>query len=105
MTELGEFAMWIAIGGALVATVVGVIRPIGLALARRIGGSGGTGTPDPAPGLTTGEMTAERMAALEERINELEAERSGLEERLDFAERMLAQGQPEQRAVGPGGGA
>ena len=101
MTEMGEFAMWIAIGGALVATVIGVIRPIGVALARRIGGRG---APDPATGLTTGEMTAERMAALEGRINELEAERSSLEERLDFAERMLSQGQSEQRAVGPGSG-
>jgi hypothetical protein len=99
MSELGEFAMWIAIGGALVATVIGVIRPIGLALARRIGGKG---VPDPATGITTGEMTAERMAALEDRINELEAERAGLEERLDFAERMLSKSQSEQRSVGPG---
>lgn len=103
MTELGEFGMWIAIGGALVATVVGVIRPIGLALARRIGGGRGEEPAEPATGLTTGEMTAERMAALEERIAELEAERSGLEERLDFAERMLSQGSAEQRGVGPGG--
>lgn len=103
MTELGEFAMWIAIGGALVATVIGVIRPIGLALARRIG-SRGAPDPDPATGITTGEMTAERMAALEDRINELEAERHSLEERLDFAERMLSQSQSEQRAVGPGSG-
>jgi len=102
MTELGEFAMWIAIGGMLVATVLGVIRPIGLAVARRIASKG---APDPATGITTGEMTAERMAALEERINELETERNSLEERLDFAERMLSQGQSEQRVVGPGGGA
>jgi len=101
MSEMGEFAMWIGIGGALVATVIGVIRPIGLALARRIGGRG---APDPPTGLTTGEMTAARMAALEGRINELEAERSSLEERLDFAERLLSQGQSEQRAVGPGSG-
>ena len=98
MTELGEFAMWIAIGGALVATVVGVIRPIGLAVARRISAKG---APDPATGVTTGEMTAERMAALEDRINELEAERNGLEERLDFAERMLTQGK-EAPALEPG---
>ena len=100
MTELGEFAMYMALGGVCVAAVLGVFRPIGLALARRIGGKG---APDPTTGLTTGEMTAERMAALEERINELEAERSSLEERLDFAERMLSQSQSEQRAVGPGG--
>lgn len=101
MTESGEFAMWIASGGAAVAIVLGVLRPIGLALARRIGSPGAR---DPATGLTTGEMTAERMAALEGRINELEAERSGLEERLDFAERMLSRSQSEQRPVGPGAG-
>jgi hypothetical protein len=48
-------------------------------------------------GLTTGEMTAERVAALEERIAELESERAVLEERLDFAERMLTRGQPESQ--------
>ena len=46
--------------------------------------------------------TAERVAALEERIMELEGERGQLEERLDFAERMLSSGPPEQRPVGPG---
>jgi hypothetical protein len=101
MTELGEFGMWMAIGGMLVATVLGVIRPIGLAVARRIASKG---APDSATGVTTGEMTAERMAALEDRINELESERNSLEERLDFAERMLSQGQSEQRAVTPGSG-
>lgn len=101
MTEFGEFGMWMAIGGMLVATVLGVIRPIGLAVARRIASKG---APDSATGVTTGEMTAERMAALEERINELESERNSLEERLDFAERMLSQGPSEQRAVTPGSG-
>ena len=47
-------------------------------------------------------MTAERMAALEDRIAELEAERGQLEERLDFAERMLTRGKAEPREVGPG---
>ena len=98
MGEPGEFAMWLAIGGALVTTLIG---PIGQAIARRI--SRGKG--DPATGLTTGEMTAERVAALEDRIAELEAERGQLEERLDFAERMLARGGEETRAVGPGQGA
>jgi hypothetical protein len=101
VTELGEFAMYMAIGSVAVAGVLGVLRPIGLAVARRIGGRG---APDPATGVTTGEMTAERMAALEDRINELEAERHSLEERLDFAERMLSQPQSEQRSVGPGAG-
>ena len=44
--------------------------------------------------LTSGEWRAEQVAALEERVAELEAaqHRVGeLEDRLDFAERMLAQ--------------
>ena len=45
--------------------------------------------------MSTGEMTAERVAALEDRIAELEAERAQLEERLDFAERMLVRGSGE----------
>lgn len=50
-------------------------------------------------GLTTGEMTAERIAELEERIAELEAGQTRmaeLEERLDFAERLLAQAPAER---------
>ena len=96
MSELGQFAFGIAFGLGALGFFFG---PIGKALAGRIGGgklreSGG--------GLTTGEMTAERMAALEDRIAELEAERGQLEERLDFAERMLARGAEDTRAVGPG---
>jgi len=44
-------------------------------------------------GLTTGEMAAERLAELEERVAEVElgqARIAELEERLDFAERLLA---------------
>jgi hypothetical protein len=95
MGEPGEFAMWLAIGGTFVTMLIG---PIGQAIARRI--SRGKG--DPATGLTTGEMNAERVSALEERVAELEAERGQLEERLDFAERMLTQGSVEPRGVGPG---
>ncbi len=64
----------------------------------------------PARGLTTGEMTAERIADLEARVGELEAAQGRmleLEERVDFAERLLSQSSAEQRAVAPhqGGGA
>lgn len=99
MSDPGEFAMFLAIGGVLITTVVG---PIGQAIGRRISG----GKADPATGLTTGEMMAERMAALEDRIAELEGERAQLEERLDFAERMLSQGgnPPREVASGPAGG-
>ena len=44
-------------------------------------------------GLSSGEMAAERLAGLEQRMEELEAEQARvaeLEERLDFAERLLA---------------
>ncbi|HSE51112.1 MAG TPA: hypothetical protein VLB00_02930 [Gemmatimonadales bacterium] len=54
-------------------------------------------------GLTTGEMAAERLAEMEERIAELEAGQARmaeLEERLDFAERLLAR-PPEQRTFQP----
>jgi hypothetical protein len=93
----GEFAMWLAIGMGFLGLFFG---PIGQALGRRIGGAKRS---DPSTGLTTGEMTAERVAAMEERIMELEGERGQLEERLDFAERMLSRGQAATPPVGPDG--
>ena len=57
------------------------------------------------PGLTTGEMEAERIAELEQRVAELEAiqaQVADLAERLDFAERLLAQSASPLRVVGPG---
>ncbi len=54
-------------------------------------------------GLTTGEMAAERIAELEQRLAELEGAMgrvAELEERVDFAERLLAQSSAEQRALG-----
>jgi hypothetical protein len=86
MSELGQFALGIAFGLAALGFFFG---PIGKALGARI--SGGK-LRDPEAGLTTGEMTAERLASLEERIVELESERGHLEERLEFAERMLTRG-------------
>lgn len=56
-------------------------------------------------GLTTGEMEAERIAELEQRVAELEAGQAhvaDLAERLDFAERLLAQTSSPLRVVGPG---
>lgn len=71
-----------------------------LAVRRRIAlKSGG------AAGLTTGEMAAERIAELEERVAELESaqtEVAELAERLDFAERLLAQPPAERRVLAPG---
>lgn len=57
------------------------------------------------PGLTTGEMAAERIAELEQRVAELESvhiQVADLAERLDFAERLLAQAPAALRVVGPG---
>ena len=94
----GEFAMWLAIGMGLLGLFFG---PIGTAIGRRI--AGGKPKDESATGLTTGEMTAERVAAMEDRIQELEGERVQLEERLDFAERMLTRGQADTRQPAPGG--
>lgn len=91
----GELALFLSCGLGFLGLFFG---PIGQAIGQRIGGR----KRDPATGLTTGEMTAERVAALEERIAELEAERGQVEERLDFAERMLARSGQEQRALNPG---
>ena len=58
-------------------------------------------------GLTSGEMAAERLAELEQRLAELEAghgRMAELEERLDFAERLLSQRrEPEQVGLGDRG--
>jgi hypothetical protein len=90
LSDPGELALFLALGSGFIGVLFG---PIGQAIGRRI--AGGKEKSDPATGLTTGEMTAERVAALEERVMELEGERDHLEERLDFAERMLAKsGEP-----------
>lgn len=77
MTEPGEFAFWLAMGAGVLGTTLG---PIGRAWGRRIEARiAGGGPPS--------EELAQRVADLEacaQRVNELE-------ERVDFAERMLAQ--------------
>ena len=73
-----------------------------LAVRRRIALKSGGAT----AGLTTGEMAAERIAELEDRVAELEAaqqEVAELAERLDFAERLLAQKGRDAAQIGPGG--
>jgi hypothetical protein len=95
--DMGEFAMWFAIGMGFLGLFFG---PIGQAIGRRLGGAKKSDQPT---GLTTGEMTAERVAAMEERLMELEGERGQLEERLDFAERLLSRGPAGQPPVGPSG--
>jgi len=84
--SIGAMAFWLAVGGIGIA---GLLGPLGQAIARRIS----HGKTPSGPGIVTGEVQAERVALLEERLGQLEGERNQLEERLDFAERMLAQGQ------------
>ena len=84
MTEGGEFAMWLAIGAGQIAAWI-ALSPVIRALADRIARRGGGG-----------ELEA-RIADLEQRAlttGETEAQLTRLaelEERIDFAERLLAQ--------------
>ena len=80
MSPPGELAMFLAIGAAALGILFG---PIGSALARRLGGR-----PDP------GEAPAAEVEQLSERItaevDDLRGRLAEVEERLDFAERLLA---------------
>jgi hypothetical protein len=74
---------------AILATAVIIFLPLMKAWARRIEGKH----------LDANEVRGE-IDELRMRMQELEADRTRfveLEERLDFAERLLAQGQPERR--------
>ena len=62
--------------------------------------SGGIGRSETCRLETTGDLAAERIAELEARVGELEQAESRmheLEERLDFAERLLAQAREPER--------
>jgi hypothetical protein len=99
MPEAGAFALFLAVGAIGVALLVG---PVGQAVGRLLLGKRG----DRATGLTTGEMTAERVGELEARIAELEASQGRLlelEERVEFAERLLAGGSDVRPGAPPGG--
>ena len=97
------FMMFVAMSGGpeeLFPVITGASLLV-LAIRRRIAlKSGG------AAGLSTGEMAAERIAELEDRVAELEAAQQDvaeLAERLDFAERLLAQKGRDAAQIGPGG--
>jgi len=95
VTESGEFAMWVAIGAGQIAFWFAV-SPIIRAFADRISRRGGAA-------VERLEQLESRLAALEGRSPitgevELQQARLGeLEERLDFAERLLTQQTGAQR--------
>ena len=92
MSEAGEFAMWLAVGGTSVGLLT-VLQPLVRAWARRI-----------EAGTVSAETQA-RLDALEQRgmvSGEVDLTRqrlAELEERLDFAERLLGQVRPAQAAL------
>jgi ubiquinone biosynthesis protein UbiJ len=78
----------------LVIGAVGMTySPLGRALARRVGGDKG----EHAEGVVLAEVDAVR-----EEVQALRHEVGELQERLDFAERLLAQAR-DQGKIGPGG--
>ena len=81
MSPPGEIAMFLAIGAAAVGLLFG---PIGAALARRLAGRG-----EPGEAHAEIEQMGERITA---EVGELQTRLAELEERLDFAERVLARG-------------
>ena len=81
MSGAGELAMFLAIGAAAVALLFG---PIGSALARRIGGR-----PEPGDAHAEIEEIGSRVTA---EVDDLRNRLGEVEERLDFAERLLARG-------------
>ena len=81
MSPPGELAMFLALG----ATAIGLLfGPIGSALARRL-----AGRPDPDEAHAEIEQMGERMTA---EVDHLRSRLAEVEERLDFAERLLARG-------------
>ncbi len=81
MTGAGELAMFLAIGAAACGILFG---PIGSAIARRLGGR-------PEPGDAQAEIEEVRARVTDE-VDDLKTRLAEVEERLDFAERLLAHG-------------
>ena len=89
MTGAGELAMFLAIGAAAVGLLFG---PIGSAVARRIVGRS---EPDDAHA-----EIEEIRARVTEEVDDLRNRLGEVEERLDFAERLLANGGPANQLPG-----
>ncbi len=87
MTELGEFAMYLALGATMVTALLG---PIGKAIGRRLEGRSRGGEDH----LAEVEARLEELETVQARLDNLEsgqARTAELENRLDFAERMLSE--------------
>jgi hypothetical protein len=83
-------------------SMIGIASLVTLAIRRRLALRRGQSP----TGITTGEMAAERLADLEGRMADLEAAQARiteLEERLDFAERLLAR-HPDTKSLTEGAG-
>jgi hypothetical protein len=89
MTGAGELAMFLAIGAAAVGLLFG---PIGSAIARRISGRS-------EPGDAHAEIE-EMGARVTGEVDDLRNRLAEVEERLDFAERLLAHGGPANQLPG-----
>ena len=81
MSPPGELAMFLALGAADIGLLFG---PIGQALARRLGGRA-----EPDEDAAEIERVNERITT---EVDDLRARLADVEERLDFAERLLARG-------------
>jgi hypothetical protein len=88
MSPPGELAMFLAIGAAALGLFFG---PVGMALGRRLSGRAHTRAQAELEEMGT-QVTAE-MDDLRNRLAEVE-------ERLDFAERLLANGAPANQLPG-----
>jgi hypothetical protein len=89
VSAAGELAMFLAIGFAALGLTFG---PIGSALARRLGGR-----PEPGDVHVEIEETRARMTS---EVDDLRNRLAEVEERLDFAERLLTRGDPANQLPG-----
>jgi predicted DNA-binding protein len=102
MSEAGEFAMWLAVGGGVVAVMM-VVYPLVQALAERIRiGSGARLPPEVEDRLAEMQARLERLESRSPVTGEVEAQyqrMAELEDRLDFAERLLTRADGGGRAL------
>lgn len=89
MSGAGELAMFLAIGAAAVGLFLG---PIGSAIARRIAGRHQALDASPEIEEIDGRVTTE--------VDDLRRRLAEVEERLEFAERLLSQGGPSNQLTG-----